>query len=84
MAAHSALIKGASKVIIVDSHPDRLALAEKIGVIAIDYSKGSAVEQILELTKGEGADCGCECVGYQCHDDHGQDIPWKRGGNLTR
>jgi len=40
MAAHSAMIKGASKVIIVDLHPDRLALAEQIGAIAIDYSKG--------------------------------------------
>ena len=78
MAAHSAMIKGASKVIIVDHHPDRLALAEKIGVIAIDSSKGSAVEQILELTDGEGTDRGCECVGYQCHDAAGHEVP-----NLT-
>jgi glutathione-independent formaldehyde dehydrogenase len=75
MAAHSAMIKGASKVIIVDSHPDRLMLAEKIGAIAIDYSKGSTVEQILELTDGEGADRGCECVGYQCHDQAGHEVP---------
>lgn len=75
MAAHSAMIKGASKVMIVDSHPDRLALAEKIGVIPIDYSKGTAVEQVLELTRGEGADRGCECVGYQCHDPAGHEVP---------
>jgi threonine dehydrogenase-like Zn-dependent dehydrogenase len=25
----------------------------------------------LELTKGVGADKGCECVGYQCCDKHG-------------
>ena len=78
MAAHSALIKGASKVIIVDRHPDRLALARKIGVIAIDDSKGPPVEEILDLTGGEGADRGCECVGYQCHDPAGHEIP-----NLT-
>ncbi|HEY4912619.1 MAG TPA: alcohol dehydrogenase catalytic domain-containing protein [Candidatus Dormibacteraeota bacterium] len=42
MAAHAAMIKGASKVMIVDPHPDRLALAEDIGAIAVDYSKGSA------------------------------------------
>jgi threonine dehydrogenase-like Zn-dependent dehydrogenase len=75
MAAHSAMIKGASKVMIVDSHPDRLALAEKIGVIPIDYTKGTAVEEILELTNGEGADRGCECVGYQCHDPAGHEVP---------
>lgn len=74
MAAHSAMIKGASKVMIVDSHPDRLELAKQIGVIPIDYSKGTAVEQILELTNGEGADRGCECVGYQCHDPAGHEV----------
>jgi len=75
MAAHSAMIKGASKVIIIDRHPDRLRLAEKIEAIAIDYSKGSHVEEVLELTDGQGADCGCECVGYQCHDPAGHEVP---------
>jgi len=75
MAAHSGMIKGASKVMIVDLHPDRLALAEEIGAIAIDFSKGNHIEQILELTDGEGADRGCECVGYQCHDPAGREVP---------
>lgn len=73
MAAHSAMIQGASQVMIVDRHPDRLALAEKIGVIPIDDSKGSPVDQVLERTRGEGADRGCECVGYQAHDPQGQE-----------
>src|SRR5581483_3504497 len=68
MAAHSALIKGAAKVMVVDRHPDRLRLAEEIGAVAIDDSKESPVERVNELTGGEGADRGCECVGYQCHD----------------
>jgi threonine dehydrogenase-like Zn-dependent dehydrogenase len=38
---------------IVDRLKDRLALAEEIGVMAIDDSKESAVETILELTDGE-------------------------------
>jgi threonine dehydrogenase-like Zn-dependent dehydrogenase len=49
MAAHSAI--KASKVMVVDSHPDRLKLAEELGAIPIDFSKGSAVEQVLELPK---------------------------------
>jgi len=73
MAAYSAMIRGAAKVMIVDRHPDRLALAEKIGVISIDDSKGSPVEQVLEMTGGEGADKGCECVGYQAHDPQGEE-----------
>lgn len=75
MAALSATIKGASKVMVVDRHPDRLKLAEKIGAIPIDDSKGSHVDQVLQLTGGEGADRGCECVGYQCHDPQGHEHP---------
>ena len=36
MAAYSATIKGASKVMVVDRHADRLSLAEKIGAIPIN------------------------------------------------
>jgi len=71
MAAHSAALKGAGQIMVVDNHKDRLKLAEKYGAIPVDFSKGSAVEQILELTNGIGADKGCECVGYQCCDKHG-------------
>jgi glutathione-independent formaldehyde dehydrogenase len=75
MAAYSATIKGASKVMVVDTHKDRLALAEKIGAIAIDNTDDSCVDQILALTGGMGADRGCECVGYQCHDHAGHEVP---------
>jgi threonine dehydrogenase-like Zn-dependent dehydrogenase len=75
MAAHSAIIKGASKVMIIDRHPDRLRLAEQIGAIPIDDSKEPHVERVLDITDGEGADCGCECVGYQCHDPAGHEVP---------
>lgn len=73
MAAHSASIKGASKIMVVDNHPDRLKLAEEFGAIAIDYSKTPGSEQVLEMTDGQGADRGCECVGYQCCNTHGQE-----------
>ena len=75
MAAHSAMIKGASQVMIVDRHPDRLKLAREIGVLTIDDSKEDPVERVRELTGGEGADRGCECVGYQCHDPAGHEVP---------
>lgn len=78
LAALSASIQGASKIIVVDQHPDRLKLAQQLGAIPVDQSKGDAVNQVLELTDGLGADCGCEAVGYQCHDHHGHEVP-----NLT-
>lgn len=75
MAAYSAMIKGASTVMVVDRHPDRLALAEEIGAIAVDDSKVDPVDRVLELTSGNGADKGCECVGWQAHDPQGHEIP---------
>ena len=84
MAALSATLKGASQVMVVDTHKDRLALAEKAGAIAIDDSDGSCVEQILALTKGQGADRGCECVGYQCCDKHRNEVPNLTMNNLVK
>lgn len=75
MAALSAKIKGAAKIIVVDRHPDRLRLAEEIGAIAVDDSKVDPVEFVLAETKGLGADRGCECVGYQAHDHLGTEDP---------
>ena len=69
MAAMSSMNKGASQVMVVDTHKDRLALAEKAGAIAIDDTEGEGVEKIMELTGGQGADRGCECVGYQYAED---------------
>ena len=78
MAASSAVLKGASMVMVVDTHKDRLQLAEKLGAIAIDDTEGGGVERIMELTGGKGADCGCECVGYQCCNMHREEV-----SNLT-
>ena len=82
-AAYSAILRGASQVMIVDRLKDRLKLAEEIGAIAIDDSKGSPVEQVLDLTDGNGADKGCECVGYQAHDTEGYEHPNMTMNNLV-
>ncbi len=75
MAAHSAMIMGASQVFVVDQQADRLALATKIGATAVDFSAGDPVEQLLEATDGVGADRGVEAVGYQAHDTSGHEHP---------
>ncbi|AWS47774.1 glutathione-independent formaldehyde dehydrogenase [Streptosporangium sp. 'caverna'] len=84
MAAYSATFKSASKVMVVDRHPDRLAKAEEIGAIAIDDSQSSPVDQVMELTNGLGADRGCECVGYQAHDPQGHEHPNMTLNNLVK
>jgi glutathione-independent formaldehyde dehydrogenase len=80
MAAYSANLRGASRVMVVDRHPDRLALVDKIGAVPIDDSQADAVEQVLDLTGAEGADKGCECVGWQAHDPQGTCLDPRRRG----
>lgn len=75
MAAHSAYLRGARHVFVVDQHPDRLALADQIGAQPIDFSQGDPVEQIMEATDGVGVDRGVEAVGYQAHDHDGEEHP---------
>ncbi|MDB1088568.1 glutathione-independent formaldehyde dehydrogenase [Streptomyces sp. ACA25] len=75
MAAYSAMLRGASQVFVVDRQPDRLRLAEHIGAVAIDYSQGSAADQIKDRTDGEGTDKGIDAVGYQATVQEGEEQP---------
>ena len=75
MAAISAQVQGASRVFVIDHNADRLALAAKMGAVAIDDSDGDGVKQVVEATDGVGTDCGVEAVGYQCHNPKGDEVP---------
>jgi glutathione-independent formaldehyde dehydrogenase len=75
MAALSARIQGASQIFVVDGESDRLALAKQIGATPIVTKDGNISDQIRDLTDGLGADCGAECVGYQCHNNAGEEVP---------
>jgi glutathione-independent formaldehyde dehydrogenase len=84
MAAHSAMLMGASKVFVIDQQADRLQLAKSIDAIPIDYSQGDPVEQILDATGGVGTDRGVEAVGYQAHDHSGDEHPEMVLDNLVK
>ena len=64
MAAYSAVLRGASKVYVVDRVPERLQQAEKIGCTSIDFSNGNAVDMIIEKNGGM-VDRSVDAVGYQ-------------------
>ncbi len=64
MAAYCALLCGASRVFVVDRAPERLAMAREIGAVAVDSSAGDPVQQITDLTGGEGTDTGVDAVGF--------------------
>ena len=75
MAAYSAQLRGASRTFVVDRVPERLAAAEKIGCIAIDFSAGDAVDQIVEKNGGM-VDRAVDAVGYQAVDKSGgKEVP---------
>jgi glutathione-independent formaldehyde dehydrogenase len=80
LAAMSSLLRGASEVYVVDGIAERLAKAEEIGAVAIDFTQGEPCEQIKALRKGNallrgalrpgedkmsGVMCGIDAVGYQ-------------------
>ena len=65
MAAYSALLRGAAQVFVVDRVPERLAKAQEIGAIPINFDSADPVEQIKAQTGGLGVDKGIDAVGYQ-------------------
>jgi threonine dehydrogenase-like Zn-dependent dehydrogenase len=71
MAAYSGILRGASKVFVVDQVPERLEQAQKIGCVAVDFSKGDPVEQILKANGGM-VDRAVDAVGYQANDAAGK------------
>lgn len=64
MALHAAVIRGASKVYIIDHVSDRLALAETQGAIPINFLNADPVEQILAL-EPNGVTRSIDAVGYE-------------------
>ena len=83
LAVHSAFLRGASRVFLVDQHADRLQLAKDYGAEAIDFSQGDPVEQILDVNGGM-VDRGVEAVGYQAHDSTGHEHPELVLDNLVK
>lgn len=71
MAAYSGVLRGASKVYVVDQVPERLAAAEKIGCIPIDFTKSDPVQQIIDHNGGM-VDRAVDAVGYQAVDSSGK------------
>lgn len=78
LAAHSALLRGAGEVFVVDRVPERLEIARAYGAVPVDFTEGDPVEQIrshrraAKLPPGEegmdGVDCGIDAVGFQAAD----------------
>ena len=67
-AARSALVMGAERVFGVDLVPERLAMARRHGIEAVDAAAVSDVPAfILEQTAGRGPDSVIDAVGMEAH-----------------
>jgi len=69
MAAHTARLLGAERVIVIDRYPERLALARReFGAETIDYTSVDSVQEALrETTGGRGPDACIDAVGMEGH-----------------
>jgi threonine dehydrogenase-like Zn-dependent dehydrogenase len=66
MAARSAQILGAERVIVIDQLPDRLAMAERyMDTETIDFSSTDMEAELWERTGGRGPDVCIEAVGME-------------------
>jgi L-iditol 2-dehydrogenase len=63
MLVRAAALQGA-RVVAIDRHAERLAIAEAFGAVAtVDATQGTALEAVRGLTEGRGADVVIEAVG---------------------
>jgi threonine 3-dehydrogenase len=70
--------------IIVDVQPFRLEIARRLGAEhALDARTLDPVERVLELTRGDGADCVIECIGHWQHVP-GQEAPLAQAVKMVR
>ncbi len=63
----SLFLLGATRVLAIDHEPDRLALAEKGGAEAIDYTKVDLQDVLTQKTGGRGPDACVDAVGMEAH-----------------
>lgn len=65
-AVAGARLRGASRVIGVDTVPARMALARQLGASeVIDFRAGDLLAQVMALTDGRGVDVAIEALGTQ-------------------
>jgi glutathione-independent formaldehyde dehydrogenase len=96
LAAHSAVLRGAGQVFVVDRVPERLAAAAEFGAIPVDFGQDDPVDRIRAhrreagLPPGEehtaGVDRAIDAVGFQALDreDPGRENPRQVVADLAR
>jgi threonine dehydrogenase-like Zn-dependent dehydrogenase len=82
-AVAGARLMGATTIIGVDTVPERLKVAEALGVDhVVDFKAGDPVTQIMTLTDGRGVDVAIEALGTQGTFESGLRV-LRPGGTLS-
>ncbi|QJQ95818.1 MULTISPECIES: zinc-dependent alcohol dehydrogenase [Halomonadaceae] len=74
----SAVLMGAQQVVVIDNVPERLAMAEAGGAIAINFDEESVLGRLQELTKGKGPEKCIDAVGLEAHVSRSPDSVYDR------
>ena len=71
-AIQAAKHMGASRIIAIETEPQRIALAHGAGATdIIDFKSEDVLARIKEISDGQGADCVIDCVGMESVAGHG-------------
>ena len=78
MAVRSAILLGAKQVVVIDRVPERLAMAEAGGAIAINFETESVIDRLKDLTQGKGPEKCIDAVGMESHATRSIDAMYDR------
>ncbi|MEV7328366.1 zinc-dependent alcohol dehydrogenase [Micromonospora sp. NPDC093244] len=85
LAAASARLLGAERVIVIDRYPYRLRLAEQhAGAETINYEEDDVLDTLNELTAGRGPDACIDAVGLEGHHGNAAMYAYDRAKQATR
>jgi threonine dehydrogenase-like Zn-dependent dehydrogenase len=73
LCTYSAVLRGATRVYIIEPCPGRTCQNKSIRAIPINFTHGDPVAQILKF-KAYGIDRARHCVGFECVNAGGKDI----------
>ncbi|NJP91707.1 glutathione-dependent formaldehyde dehydrogenase [Nonomuraea sp. FMUSA5-5] len=67
LAAASAFLLGADRVIVIDRYPYRLERARRTGAEILDYGEVNVLDALRDMTGGRGPDACIDAVGMEAH-----------------
>ncbi|MEO3771285.1 zinc-dependent alcohol dehydrogenase [Micromonospora sp. B9E7] len=85
LAAASARLLGAERVIVIDRYPYRLRLAEEhIDAETINYEEADVLDTLNEMTAGRGPDACIDAVGLEGHHGNAAMYAYDRAKQVAR